>query len=400
MKHQSIFFLACLGLAAAGSSTATAAVTWHNVQFGGFLSQGYLDSTNNNYPVETKGGTFDFREYGLNASTTFGAHFRIGAQVFGQKLGKYGGDRPILDWAVADYNFAPEFGIQVGRLKYPRSMYSDVLDLDVVRPFVFLPQSIYDNRLRDFQASFDGVKIYGSINAGQSSFDYKVYYGNIPMKTDSGVADFFNNTGVYASPPGVTHIKTDSVKGASLTWNTPLTGLRFGGGYSELKHLAASGGFVAAPSFAASLDLETADYSSLSAEYTTGPWTVSAEYMLLRFHVVQTLPAFVGPPSTSVGQWTSYYISIARRIGSKFEVGTYYDVVQDDRSGSVSAPQNHRRDWSVGVRYDFNDHLLFKIEGDWIDGVKDFFNVPGISNPPASLKSHTFLISAKTTISF
>ena len=34
----------------------------------GFLSQGYLKSDANNFLAETKDGTFEFREYGLNVS--------------------------------------------------------------------------------------------------------------------------------------------------------------------------------------------------------------------------------------------------------------------------------------------------------------------------------------------
>ena len=44
-----------------------------NVQIGGFLSQGYITSDGNNYPFEDKDGSFDFREMGVNASTTVGA---------------------------------------------------------------------------------------------------------------------------------------------------------------------------------------------------------------------------------------------------------------------------------------------------------------------------------------
>ena len=57
-----------------------------------------------------------------------------------------------LDWAVADYNFRQEFGIRVGRVKYPKGLYGEALDLDVIRPFVFLPMSVYNPVLRDFSA--------------------------------------------------------------------------------------------------------------------------------------------------------------------------------------------------------------------------------------------------------
>jgi hypothetical protein len=381
------------------SLSARAAVTWKNIQFGGSFSQGFLDSTRNNYPVDTKDGTFDFREMSLNASTTMGTHLRVAAQVFAQKLGKYGDDQPIFDWGLVDYNFRPEIGVRLGRLKYPRSLYSDVLDVDVVRPFIFLPQTIYDSRLRDFQASFDGAMVYGSLNAGKSSFDYKVFYGDIPMKTDSGVADFFNTSSLFANPPGVQQLGMDSVRGASLLWNTPIAGLRVGATYSYMKDLTASGPFIAMPALTSSVTLEKVEYDGGSVEYTRGDWTFAGEFLYSKGSTILALPAVIAPPSRSQYGTKSYYVSVARRFASKFEAGTYYTETWDTYPGPTSPLEAHsRRDWTVALRYDVNDHLLIKLEAHAIDGTKDIFNVPGIEN--AAMKDSMSLFAVKTTLSF
>ncbi len=403
--HQSIKAtpkLLALGLLAICAVPSPAAVTWKNIQFGGFISQGYLDSTNNNYPVDTKSGTFDFREEALNASATFGAHLRVGAQVFAQKLGKYGDDKPLLDWAIVDYNFRPEIGVQVGRLKHPRGLYSDVLDVDMVRPFIFLPQSNYDARLRDYQASFDGAKLYGSISVGQNSFDYKVFYGDIPMKTDSGIADYFNASSLFAVPPGATSLTLDSVRGAALNWNTPVAGLRFGLYYSSLSHLLVSGAFRQVPIWTSSIDIVKIEYNGVSAEYTSGPWTFAGEYLVSKIHTLLTLPRQLGmPPSTGKSGARDYYVSVARRLGTKFEVGAYYSVSKNGYPGAADPPAAvDRSDLTAAVRYDLNDHLLFKLEIHSINGTRNLTNVPGISNLPASLKDSMLLFAAKTTLSF
>lgn len=384
-------------LALALQPAVHAAVTWKNIQLGGFFSQGYLKSDENNYPVDTKDGTFDFREYAVNASTTLGAHFRVGGQLFAQKIGKYGDDKIILDWAVADYNFRQEFGIRAGRVKYPRSLHSDVLDADVLRPFIFLPQTIYDSRLRDFQASFDGGMIYGTIGAGRSSFDYKVYYGDIPMKTDSGVADFFNTSSLFRNPPGTRELGMDSVQGATVAWNTPVSGLRIAGYYSALNHLVASGPFAAVPTLTSSIDLTKVQYKAGSVEYTKDKWTFAGEYLHEAIDTVLTLPAIIAPPRASSSSNKSFYVSVARRLTDKIEVGSYYTQV---KNSAGNADANKRKDWAISGRYDVNDHLLFKLEVHFIEGNKDMFNVPGISNPPASLKDSMMLFAAKTTLSF
>jgi hypothetical protein len=119
------------------------------VQVGGFFSQGYLHSSDNNYPTANKGGTWDFREMAVNVSTTFGSRLRIGGQAFAQRFGNLGEDKVILDWAVADYNVSPLLGFRVGRVKYPKGLYGEALDLDVVRPYVFLPNAVYSLVMRD-----------------------------------------------------------------------------------------------------------------------------------------------------------------------------------------------------------------------------------------------------------
>ena len=185
---------------------ASVAIENTNIQIGGFFSQGYLYSNNNNFPTADEGGTWNFREMAFNVSDTIGAHLRIGGQAFAQSFGNIGDDKIILDWAIADYNFNQYFGIRVGRVKYPKGLYGEALDLDAVRPFVFLPGSVYSPILRDFSASFDGGMAYGSFNVGKSSFDYKAFFGDIPMNPNQGVAEFYDNSGFYPAS-GVTNLR-------------------------------------------------------------------------------------------------------------------------------------------------------------------------------------------------
>ena len=395
--------LAGLGLAIASGTIVQGAVNVGDVQIGGFFSQGYLLSNNNNYPVDTKDGTADFREMGFSASTNVGSHLRVATQVYAEKIGKYGNDKAILDWAMADYNFSPEIGLRAGRLKYPRSLESDVLDLDVVRPFILLPQSMYDVRLRDFQASFDGAMVYGTLTAGQSTFDYKVYYGKIPMRLDSGVADYFNTSPLFANPPGAKSLRMDSVRGASLLWNTPISGLRAGVTYSYITNLDVIGAMRAVPIFSATENLVKSQFEGVSLEYTKNAWTLTSEYLLNKIDTLLVLPSFIAPPSKGVFGTKNFYVSVARRLGTKFELGAYYDNTRLSypTTGTLpSDPVNGRQDWALALRYDFNDHLLFKIEGHAIHGTKDIFNVPGVENPTAKIKDSMLLVAAKTTLSF
>ncbi|HWA26277.1 MAG TPA: hypothetical protein VG734_11480 [Lacunisphaera sp.] len=370
-----------------------------NVQIGGFFSQGWLYSSNNNYPTANQGGTWDFREMAVNVSTTFGSHLRVGGQAFAQSFGELGGDKVILDWAVADYNFSPAFGLRAGRVKYPKGLYGEALDLDVVRPYVFLPGAVYSPVMRDFNASFDGAMVYGTLSAGRNSFDYKLFYGDIPMKASMGVAEFYNNAGLYTSA-GATALDMDSVQGGQLTWNTPISGLKAGVSYSKYTNLGTDGKFVAVPSLNLHSNIPGFSWKTLSAEYSRGDWVFAAEWQRAYGSFGYSAPPVVTDPGSPVG-WDGWYVSASRRLNARFEVGSYYGFLKNRYPGSTTASAQKRQiDYALSLRVDLNEHVLVKLEGHYFDGTYQTFNTPRIPNPSATRKNTNSLLAVKTTLSF
>jgi len=396
--------LVCLAISLAGFfvSRASASITIgakDNIQIGGFFSQGWLYNSDNNYPTADQGGTWDFREMAVNVSTTVGSHLRVGGQAFAQRFGALGDDKVILDWAVADYNFSPALGLRVGRVKYPKGLYGEALDLDVVRPFVFLPGAVYSPVMRDFNASFDGAMVYGSLNVGRSSIDYKLFYGDIPMKPAMGVAEFYNNAGLYTNA-GTTALNMDSVRGGQLTWNTPINGLKAGCSYSEYTNLGTDGQFVAVPSLNLHTNIPSFTWKTLSAEYSWGDWVFAGEWQRTEGSFGYSAPPVVTDPGSLIG-WDGWYVSASRRLNAKFELGTYYGYLKNRFSSTASAlPQNHQADYALSLRYDVNEHVLVKIEGHYLDGTYQTFNTNRIPNPAAARQNTSTLIAVKTTLSF
>jgi len=391
--------LFALGSLLSGTALAAIPVGSSDVQIGGFFSQGYLYSSNNNYPTADKGGTWDFREMAFNASTTVGAHLRVGGQVFAQRFGALGADKVILDWAVADYNFSPQFGVRVGRVKYPKGLYGEALDLDVVRPYIFLPGAVYSPILRDFSASFDGGMLYGTLEAGKSSFDYKVFYGDIPMSPEKGVAEFYNNSGLYAAS-GVGGLAMDSVAGGQLTWNTPVSGLKFAYSYSYYTNLTTDGPFAAYAAVNLHSQFHRFTWHTVSAEYSWNSWVFAGEWQRcggdLDYAALPLLPTVHDRSG-----WDGWYVSASRRLNEKFEVGAYYgDLEQRFSTRPSSDPTVHQRDASASLRFDVNEHLLFKLEVHSIDGLYQTFNTVRIPNPPTDRSDRTSVIAVKTTLSF
>lgn len=382
-------------------NTARAVYSWQNIQFGGFASQGYLESTANDYLGNTDSGTFDFREYGANASWSHG-EWRLGAQVFGQKLGEYGDDKLKLDWATIDYQPAQAFGVRVGRVKMPRGLYNEALDLDSVRPYVLLPQGVYDARLRDFNAAFNGAMLFGNIELRKAgSLDYRLFYGRMPITTDSGASDYFNNDIPFA----VTRIHLDAVRGGALYWNTPVNGLRLAYSYSGFEDLSSlrHGTIPYLGEYTVSKDTHLYERHLWSAEYVTGNWTFATEYgtEYARYDISVVGFGFAGQ---SAMDSRYYYVAASRRMNTWLELGAYYSNshAQYPLYGVEFAPlpPSRQGDYAVSARFDINEHVIFKLEGHYMDGAGYVFDTPTHPQPQASRDNSWMMLAAKMSLTF
>lgn len=389
---QSLRRLTLLAAAALSLASAGAAYTWKDIQFGGFASQGYMINTGgNDYLGETSEGTADFREYAVNASYAKGK-WRVGAQIFGQKLGAYGEDKIKLDWATIDYQPAQWLGLRIGRVKMPRGLYNEALDLDSIRPFVLLPQGVYDARLRDFNAAFNGGMIFGNVGLRKlGSVDYRAFYGKIPMSLGSGASDYLN-TGLAAQNLG---IGMDHTLGGSVFWNTPVSGLRVGYSYSEFNNLSTQRrATFGASSFTYTKSANDYERHLVSAEYSRGNWLFAAEagredgnFLLVGF----------GPNSYRPAKIEYAYVSAARRLNDRIELGTYFSYSQDRQSTN---PLLRQADYALSAKYDVNEHLIVKLEVHHMNGSGKIFDTAANPQPVAGRDNSWQLLAIKTTYSF
>lgn len=384
-----------LGLAAFALGAlpiAQATVTWKNIQLGGFASQGFLvNSGKNDYFGETSEGTFDFREYAASASWSAGK-LRVGAQAFGQKLGGYGEDKIKLDWGIVDYQYSQWLGFRAGRVKMPRGLYNEALDVDSIRPFVLLPQSVYDARLRDFNAAFNGGMVYGNVGLKTfGSLDYRAFFGKIPMSVNSGAGDYLN-TGLNAENLS---IGMDHTIGGSIFWNTPISGLRAGYSYNQFDNLQSTRRATFGPTvYTYTKTADAYRRNLLSVEYSTGDWLFAteagredADFLLVGF----------GPTSIRTAKILYGYVSASRRINTWLELGTYVSYSQDRQATN---PLLRQADYAMSAKFDLTDKLIFKIEGHYMNGAGKIFDTAAHPQPLATLDKEWMLLAAKMTYSF
>ncbi|MCP4346113.1 MAG: hypothetical protein GY795_11385, partial [Desulfobacterales bacterium] len=68
----------------------------------GFASTGYMVSSDNNFLLPSKDGSFEFNEIGINFTTSVAENIRVGLQFYSFDLGDIGNNNVKLDWAFLD----------------------------------------------------------------------------------------------------------------------------------------------------------------------------------------------------------------------------------------------------------------------------------------------------------
>ena len=232
----------------------------------GFVSQGYVRSSANNFLTSTdsRRGSFELAELGLNFTQPLSERLRAGIQLFARDLGPLGNYSIKADWFYLDYRWADWLGVRAGRTKLPFGLYNEINDVDAARVPILLPQSMYPVRSRDYLLAQTGLELYGRISKGPlGALDYRMYGGTIFLDVPT--------TGAAAGQ--VLSLDVPYLYGGRLLWETPIEGLRAGASAQKLR-IDLLGLQNATPIlFKAPVTMW-----ALSLEYAAEPLTFSAEY--------------------------------------------------------------------------------------------------------------------------
>lgn len=373
------------------------------VDIHGFISQGYLQSTENNFIADTKEGTFEFNEMGLNFTTQLLPNLRAGIQLLAKDLGPLGNDEVIVDYAYGDYKWKDWAGLRAGILKIPFGLYNETRDVDVLRTSVFLPQSIYNETFRDVFGRMKGVGLYGDISMGKGgTLTYNAQVGTQTISENGGVARTIE--GAFY-PVGIT-LNTDSIHVeqkyiAKLGWATPLEGLRFAASAASTKLDAQLSGVVSGTPLPVSVTSSIDRYfqTVYSAEYVWNDLTVAGEYSRTDSEVNSVINISGSPSMIDVDEKDieGYYGSLSYRINHWLEVGSYYSVYYDDREEGETSFNNYLKDWALSTRFDINEYWLLKLEGHVMRGTALLNDLDHLTTPK---EPNWFLGAAKITFTF
>jgi len=345
----------------------------------GFVSQGYMCSSDYNYILyDSKGGSFQFTEIGINFSKDLTDKLRIGIQILARDLGDIGNLDPLIDWAYADYRWKDWLGLRVGILKVPNGLYNESRDIDMLRTSILLPSAVYNEGFREFYMGLSGVGLYGSVPlGGLGDLDYQALMGTQNIDgDDSGIARDIENDLRHTpfATLDITDIDVGDMYIGSLQWRSPW-GLRLGG---TLNYLSFDAGGEIPPGIP-TVVLEAYNLRNYTAsiEYTWENLIVAAEYWNLEFDrkVYQT-PGPPFPVDTGTTEKEGWYVSASYRVNDWFEVGSYYSVLYpdatdhdgDDLPVFANDDEAWSKDIALSTRFDINEYWTFKMEGHRIDG--------------------------------
>jgi hypothetical protein len=368
--------VASLARAADGDLPAASSIAVH-----GFVSQGAIKSTANDYLVDSSRGSFAFSEAGINLTTQLTDKLRAGMQLFAYQLGTLGNYNAKADWLYLDYRARDWFGLRVGRVKLPFGLYNDISDIDAARVPILLPSSIYPLTNRNFFLAQTGGEVYGYVGLGRGgAIDYRLYGGTI-------VIDLPNQVG---SPVQIANFGIPWATGGRVLWETPVDGLRLGGSWLILK-FETTLLYPMPPPLVANIMV----YAGIgSIEYSARDLLLGAEYAQTRSDTTSSSDPMMIPEIATVSE--GGYGLAAYRIRPWLQPGVYYSFYYPNRNVR-DGRQNMHHDVAATLRFDINAHWIVKLEAHFNHGTA---RITGNAMSRAMAPENWGLFLIKTTAYF
>ena len=336
------------------------------VQVHGFLSQGFVKTSANRFFGPSEGGSWDLREIGVNASWQARPDLLFSGQLLSRTAGEMYGGGVQLDYGLVDY--APlmdadgRVGIRLGRIKNPIGLYNDTRDVPFTRPSIFLPQSIYFDKVRNSELLVDGGALYGDWLTRGGVLSFQVNVGNLLMDENMEYA--------FLGFDGPGELKNDGL------WWIGRLGFEALDGRLRLFVSQASGAMdyrQAAADFLQQGKIRL-DFRVFSLQYLDERWGFTAEYLREPVDWRGFGPAVVDRASVADG----WYLQGTWRPLDDWELLLRYDVSHldkndpngDRQSGLLGLPNYvfFAKDLTLGLTWDLDSRIRLRAEYHRVEG--------------------------------
>ncbi len=401
MRTNKTFFVA--GAVLAATCFAVSAVDLGPVQVHGTLSQGYVHSTRNHYIEDSRDGTFDLREYGINGTFAVGDNVTLGGQVFGREYGAVGEDHVYLDWLSAEYAWRDWFVLRGGKLKVPYGLYGETRDIDSLRTEVLLPQGVYIEYIRGaYNSAWAGAVSGYAAREGLGGFSYSLQAGVRDMDEDNReIERVLSDRGM-----DVAAIDEDAAVAAALTWHTPIEGLRAGATWSWGEFTVAGDAQSLLGQTTYDADVRDQIMAVGSVEYLRGALSLVSEYMYGTFDATYAYAPLASgqavPDVETAWDYWGAYLKVDYRFADWLAVAAGYshfalkEMMDFGALAAATTERTDQRDLFLSSRFDVTDNLILKLEQHFVSGTAGIFD----SENPDGVKDDCSMTLVKASYVF
>jgi hypothetical protein len=249
MHRQTVTAAAVLAVALSAAGSAGAQQQGpQNVEIHGFGSwnSGATNNENEYLGGKWKGSSLNSNA-GVNLSGDLGERVSFTTQV---TFEFNGATTPKLDYVFAEYKFSDQLKLRAGQVKQPFGLYTEVMNIGTLHPFLTLAQSQY-GPTGTVADAYRGLGFTGNLRLLENvSLDYDVYGGGLNRSENEFTLDMYRGLQGRKSWDDVSHEVgsevTDQLYGGRLMFNLPVDGLRAGasGYHSQTGEAQAGRGWV------------------------------------------------------------------------------------------------------------------------------------------------------------
>lgn len=332
--------------------------TWKDrLSYSGYASQYYLQSNGASY-FDGDGGTFSFREAGINAAYDFSKYLTAYGHVGVLR------DKLIFDYAflsISNGDLDTEYGINIGKVKRDLSLANNTRRNSTARRTIILPPSTYFGSADDLTMSVLGVSTYVKQRLGDFTIRGEFATGKHHITDDESI---YNR---------VVLLQTDGPYDLDITKLISTIGIT-----AEYKNMLKFHFATTLSPVEFKFDEHPAPFQEnitdqgimyYGVEYRNNKLFLRAEGTYAKRKVKYTNPLFPGRYRNS--KYYGQYIMASYDLTPKWQLVTYYDwydtKIKFDPA-IVPDVSTEGSDIMVGVKYNITDKLSVRGEYHKLDG--------------------------------
>ncbi|MBA2683356.1 MAG: hypothetical protein H0U66_02550 [Gemmatimonadaceae bacterium] len=308
----------------------------------GYLTQGYATTSGPMILGIPNDGTFDYRRAALLLRFKAATNDVFVVQIANRRLGEseinHHTSELQLDWAFYEHNFGENTSIRVGKAPIPMGISNETRFLGTLLPFYRVPFGFYQ------EGGFTSETLDGAV------VTHKFNPGSAWLVTGAAFAGEFNYLQTGAIPatensPGqylVVDGRARNLFGVQLWLQTPLPGLRVGGGAARRQDEGTISDQISGRG-------ATRDFWG-SVDGSFDRLTARAEYRNLTF-------------GEGGAKYRTYYGQVGYRILEALSITVQRDVTDLDVPTQIGRlALKYDRDNAIGVSYMFAPNVVGKLE--------------------------------------